>query len=410
MFYKFPADMSLSETREVIRRHNESLGVDAFIEADKGEYVIFNYVVSFAGSFPSMTGDPIRDREIGIIRECRGLTFYKDTGKVAVRKFHKFHNVSEREETQVHAIDWSQPHDILLKADGSMITPYLNSKGEWEWHTKMGATDVAKMVLDHIAANPQYVEFAEMCRQMGNTPIFEFCSRKQKIVIDYPEEKLILLAIRNNRTGEYADYASLDFAGDQFNIPVIDLIEGSVTDPLAFLEMVRVLEDQEGYVVRFHNGHMVKVKAEEYLRLHNMIDLLQREKDVLALIMSGSLDDAKALMDEDTTKRVESFAEAVERGIIDTANRLRAYAADAEAAVGQDKKRLALEWVNVERVPQRERGLLFQILSGKSAKDVVSSYVAKNISTGPKVDDIRDFIGGTKWEDYRDHSIEIDDG
>lgn len=414
MFFKFADNMTLAETHDVINRHNEALGVKAFIEAHRGEYVLFNYVVAFDGSFPDFTGDPVRDREVAIIRECRGITFDAETGEVVARKFHKFFNVGQREESQPHAIDWSQPHVILSKADGSMITPYMNRAGQLEWHTKMGLTDVAGPVNEFTSRHPQYADIAAHCRKHGLTPIFEWCSRKQKIVIDYPVDKLILLAIRDNRTGEYADYDSLVYHGEQFHIPVIGHVEGAVTDVQAFLEAVRILEGEEGYVVRFegdgiHSGHMYKVKAEDYLRLHNMVDLLQLEKNVLSLVLSGSLDDAKALMDDNARGRVEAYAEAVERAAAKTGARLAAYAEQARAAVGDDRKRLAIEWVNVDAVAPTERPFLFRILSGADATEVVLDHVRKNCNTGTKVDEVRHLIGDVRWDDYRDTSIVIED-
>lgn len=410
MFYEFPKNLSLEEVRNVVQRHNEALGVTAFIEADRGEIVIFNYVVSFDGSFPDFTGDPEVDRQVTIIRELRGITFHKESGEVAARKFHKFFNVGQREETQPHLIDWSQPHDILLKMDGSMVTPYLRADGEWEWHTKMGATDVASLVQGFVGrTNIDYNGFAEKMAGLGLTPLFEFCSRKQKIVIDYPEDQMVLLALRSNATGEYLSYAEMEDFTASFGIPVVEVIEGSVTDPRVFLEQVRVLEGAEGYVIRFHNGHMVKVKAEEYLRLHNMVDMLQREKNVLALVLSGKLDDSKALMTDDSRQRVEAYAEAVERGLMETAARLTALAQEWWEAAGGDQKVFATEYVNVSDLPQHERGLVFRIARGVSALDLVREHVEKNTNTGTKVDTIRYMIGDACWDDFRDHSVVVED-
>lgn len=408
MFYEFPTNMSLAETREVIAEHNAALGVKAFIEADRGDFVIFNYVVSFEGSFPDLTGDPVQDRKTAIIRECRGITFDKVTGEVVSRKFHKFFNVGQRAETQPHVIDWTQPHDILLKEDGSMITPYL--RGNYvEWHTKMGATDVATLADDFVEANPRYNQLADECRDNGMTPMFEFCSRKQKIVIDYPEDKLVLLAVRDNATGLYMSYDDMLELGDRFNIPVVERLEGSVTDPKAFLEMVRVLEGKEGYIVRFHNGHMAKVKAEDYLRLHNMVDVLQREKDVLALVLSGSLDDAKGFMSDDSRERVDRYVEAIERNVALTAERLTGIAEHAVAMTGGDQKRIAMEFINVDAIPSRERGMIFQIIRGRDAVELVLDHVRKNTSTATKVDEVRYLIGNAKWDDFRDVTVVLDD-
>lgn len=410
MFYEFPKNLMLDEVREVVRSHNEALGVTAFIEADRGEFVIFNYVVSFDGSFPDFTGDAETDRRVGIIRELRGLTFFKDTGEVAIRKFHKFFNVGQREETQAHVIDWSQPHTILMKLDGSMLSPYKNRSGQWEWHTKMGATDVANLAQDFVdSTNIDYNGFAEEMSRNGITPLFEFCSRKQKIVIDYVNDQMVLLALRSNLTGEYLSYQEMIDCTEPYGIPVVEVIDGSVNDPTAFLEQVRVLVGAEGYVIRFDNGHMVKVKAEEYLRLHNMVDMLQLEKNVLALVLSGKLDDAKALMTDDSRVRVEAYAEAVERGMAENADRLTAVATEWWNAAGQDQKAFATEYVNASDLPAHERGLVFRIARGMDALDLVREHVEKNTSTGTKVDSIRYLVGDSRWDDFRDHSIVVED-
>jgi RNA ligase len=163
-------------------------------------------------------------------------------------------------------------------------------------------------------------------------------------------------------------------------------------------------------VVRFDNGHMVKVKAEDYLRLHNMVDMLQLEKNVLELVLSGSLDDAKALMTDDSRERVERYLEAVERGAATYAARLNDYAVAALADVDNDRKRFAIEKVNVENgFPGRDRAFLFRIASGGNAVDLVLDHVRKNCGTGTKVDEIRDLVGGARWDDFRDQSIVVED-
>lgn len=50
--------------------------------------------------------------------ECRGIIFCEKTGQVLARRFHKFFNVNEQDETQAELIDLARPHFILEKADG----------------------------------------------------------------------------------------------------------------------------------------------------------------------------------------------------------------------------------------------------------------------------------------------------
>ena len=84
------------------------------------------------------------------------LFLIKD-GNILSRRFHKFFNVGEREETLIDKIDLNQPHTILEKLDGSMVTPIINpDTGELFWGTKMGRTDISEDVAEFVEDKPEY--------------------------------------------------------------------------------------------------------------------------------------------------------------------------------------------------------------------------------------------------------------
>ena len=192
MNYKFPEIRTIDDVLPHIEGRSE------FIVAEREFGTVINYMVSYTDTF-DMTGS--EDLSGAIRRECRGLKFYPD-GTIAARTFHKFFNMGEREETQPHLIDFSRDHTIMTKLDGSMIHP-MKVGSHIRWMSKMGITDVALQAEEFISRNTKYFTFASCCIDNSMTPIFEWCSRKQKIVIDYPEDSLTLLAVRDNITGEY---------------------------------------------------------------------------------------------------------------------------------------------------------------------------------------------------------------
>jgi RNA ligase len=205
MRYKFPEIRHLDEVRDAIKDSKE------FIVAERDWGIVVNYLVSGPDTFPSVhtSGGSARMREEAttakaIRRECRGLIFAHD-GALISRPYHKFFNVNERDETQVDRIDLGQPHVILEKLDGSMIRP-IPINGGYRLGTKMGITDVSRQAEVWLVDKPNYDQFIRECLSNGLTPIFEWVSRKQRIVIDYPEDNLILTAIRDNLTGEYLPY------------------------------------------------------------------------------------------------------------------------------------------------------------------------------------------------------------
>jgi RNA ligase len=69
----------------------------------------------------------------------------------------------------------------------------------------MGITHISEYVDEFLSVikNIKYNEFAKWCLDTNITPIFEFCSKKNKVVIEYEEDRMTLLAARENVSGKY---------------------------------------------------------------------------------------------------------------------------------------------------------------------------------------------------------------
>ena len=277
-------------------------GRDEFIVADRGDYKIINYVVNTPDTFPE-----VKTTKDALLRECRGLTFYPD-GRVMRRLFHKFFNLNEKLENLVENVDFSKRHRVLMKLDGSMISP-LFINGEVRWGTKMGLTETAVDAENFAKARPQYDALALECEKFGNTPIFEFCSRKNRIVLDYPEDQLILLAIRDNKTGYYMSYDSLCFIGNMHEIPVVEEYGSeSIKNIDDFVNVLRTQEGTEGVVVTFDDGHKIKIKTDWYVKIHKAKEVVTREYVLAELILQDKIDDVKPLLLKQDLEYVEEFS------------------------------------------------------------------------------------------------------
>ena len=303
MNYAFPKIYNIDDVLCAIE------GSPEFIVAEKDGYKVVNYVVATHETFPSVEGeDTPEGGDISyayhamLRRECRGLLFDLD-GKLINRRYHKFFNVNEREETAIHAIDWSRPHVILEKLDGSMVSPcYVN--GHLRWMTKMGITDTSMEAEAFVASRPDYAELAAHYLENGFTPIFEWCSNKNRIVLDYPEDRLVLTAMRENASGNYLLQDALEAIGRRYGIEVVEAYQHGDDE---IVDQVRKWEDTEGVVVRFDDGHMVKIKSDWYVRIHKIKSLLGQERDVVKLILNNELDDLLPVLPREDVERVEKF-------------------------------------------------------------------------------------------------------
>ena len=383
MDYQFPHIECLDDVLPAIE------GRDEFIVATREWGTVVNYMVSMADTFPA-----VENHMDAIRRECRGILFYPD-GRIMSRRLNKFFNVNERDETLAHKIDLGQPHVILEKLDGSMITPVFTEAGI-RWGTKMGITEVSMQAEEFVARNPQYAQFAEWCETMRLTPIFEWCSRKQRIVVDYPTDRLVLIALRGTMTGEYKQYCDLVVLGNQFGIEVVRAYEGTTDNMEHLIAETRAMADAEGWIIRFDDGQMLKVKGDWYVRIHKTKDNLIWEKNVVELLINEKMDDVKPYMLDEDLKRIDSFETDFWIGINGMVNWYEEYF-QAVLAMDADRKQFAQSMM-----PSIPKGsflpqFVFGRFDGKDARELIINHIKKNCGTQTKVDSVREMWGGARW-------------
>ena len=379
MNYEFPIINNISDVLPAIE------GRDEFVVAVKEGYTVINYNMMMADTF-----------DCNIRRECRGIIFDTVTGDIIRRPFHKFFNVNEREETQDNVVDLSQSHAILEKLDGSMIAPFVVND-QLIWGTKMGATEVAEPVEDFVLLNENYSQFARFIIRRGYTPIFEWCSRKQRIVLDYKEDQLILTAIRDLTTGRYMSLDLVTNTADLYFIPTVRAFEPQ-SDMKSFIEYVRLLEDREGFVVRFDDGHMLKLKCDWYVQIHKAKEKILQDRNIVELILDGKLDDVKAHLPQEDRDQLTAFEGEFGWSISDTVYML-ANDLDWIREQNIDRKTFALE--HAEKYDQYMRALIFKNFEERSVEKYwsdVRDTIRKNLTKTVKYEAIRDaWFAGVKY-------------
>lgn len=399
MDYTFPTIKHINDVLPAIK------GRDEFIVVQKDGYQVVNYAVMMEDSFPPVNtvqlvqnwdvSEPIyetaNDHFAAIRRECRGLVFDLD-GNIINRRYHKFFNVNERDETRFENIDFTKPHVILEKLDGSMVSPcYVN--GNIRWMTKMGITDTSMEAEVFVAANPIYVELAEYCLKKGFTPVFEWCSNKNRIVLSYPEDRLVLTAVRDNIPGDYLLQDSLEYINERFGIEIVKAYDYQDSN---ILDIVRNMEGTEGVVIRFDSGHMLKVKSDWYVLRHKSKDAITREKNVIEYIINERVDDVLPFLQAEDQHRLMQFQTKFWEGVGETVRQYEEYI-DTIRAV--DRRTWAMEYMPEQnkRDPYLSN-IVFSWYDGKDTKSVVTNIIAKNSNTSTKLDTVRKLWGNHSWE------------
>ncbi|MEZ0212467.1 MAG: RNA ligase [Xanthobacteraceae bacterium] len=349
-------------------------GRHEFAVADRGSYKVVDYRCTTHGTF---------DDRVRI--ECRGLKFDQD-GWIIARPFHKFFNVGEVPETRVEAIDFGKPHVIMDKLDGSMVHPALIS-GVVVLMTRAGRTDVARLAERHLTT-----ELIIACREWleeGWTPIFEFTAPDNRIVINYSESRLTVLAVRDTMTGRYSTNEAINF-GASSGLRLVKHHESLWRTGEEFRDYAKAVMGAEGFVVRFADGLMVKAKAEDYVLKHRAKDSVLKEKTVLALVLRDEIDDVLALLDDTDRARVERYRDQVEDGLIDTTFRVSGIVSSG-AALSQKEFATA----HLADVEPALRPTCFAVRAGANPWDVVRATALKGTGSITGVDSVRHLFGAT---------------
>lgn len=381
--YKFPEIRTINDVLPHIQGRPE------FIVAERDFGFVINYVVAMSDTFGTPHigtkmvpgAKPYFQYDYGdlVRRECRGIIFDTE-GKIMSRPFHKFFNVNEKPETQTNLIDISRPHTIMEKMDGSMIRPiWVHDKVRLA--TKMGVTDIAiesEKLLDQV----QLVWLSNMMVD-GFTPLFEYISPSNKIVLDYAEPKLVYLGCRHNVTGNYAILLDVPFE----MAPTYGSLDRGDLSLDEYIAAARQRQGREGDIIRFVDGHMIKIKNDWYVRIHKTKDLVRVDRNIADIIINEQLDDVIPLLDATDLERVKAYELRFDAAIENVVGRLEGLVTIARVLHGGNKKDLAINFIPNLKYKDDAK-FIFAAYDGKDIRTWVIDFIKKSVNNTTKYDEL----------------------
>ena len=192
-----------------------------------------------------------------ITKICRGLVLDND-GNVVAKSFTKFFNIEENKHTP------TQHFTVQEKMDGSLGILFWY-EGKWVFASRGSFTSDQAIKGREILDSKYNVHPIPK----GYTTLVEIIYKNNRVVCDYgDEESLVVLSMINTSSGKELDYSSLKMICDETNMPLVKQYDG-IEDYKTLKSTIK--SNQEGYVIKFSNGDMCKIKGEEYVRLHRIL-------------------------------------------------------------------------------------------------------------------------------------------
>ncbi len=188
---------------------------------------------------------------------CRGLIM-NENYEVIARPFRKFFNLEEVENLTLP----NESFEVYEKMDGSLGILYFIDNEVFIATRGSFLSEQAKFATELL-----HTKYADSIPLLDKTKtyLFEIIYPENRIVIDYGnEQKLVLLAIVDTKTGKELSVET----GHALSLPIVKRYDG-----LNDLHKLKGLEEdnKEGFVVKFRSGYRLKVKFEEYQRIHKIV-------------------------------------------------------------------------------------------------------------------------------------------
>lgn len=212
---------------------------------------------------------------------CRGIICDKDMNVIA-RPFTKFYLYEE-------IVDKSNipnlPFEVYEKLDGSLGImyfhdgkPYIATRGSFESEQAKHATDLL------------YTKYKDKLYLLdqSKTYLFEiiYKANNSPLVVDYGDtDDIFLIGVIDTETGiesDIYDYKHIFKTTTKYE---------HVKDYLKYRDESDG-KNREGFVIKFANGFRMKLKFEEYFKLHSLVSHLT-DKVVVDAMLAGTIDQLK---------------------------------------------------------------------------------------------------------------------
>jgi T4 RnlA family RNA ligase len=274
----------------------ESPFYESKTEVDGYPISVFNYRLAQWSDF----NQPLKDKPGLKANEMRGITFVFNKDGSLYKRFvllEKFFNLNQVPDSMYSVVKDYKIKYVNNKEDGSIASFIQLPNGKILGKSKMGFDNEQADGINRVyKSNPDVKQFVDWCIKSDIIPIFEYVAPHNRIVLRYGTEELILLRLRDNKTGRHIDIKEhLDKIG---SIKIAPFEDDKTLDDL--IELSKTEADKEGWIVQFDNDHFVKIKTQWYIDRHGLLtNDLYREHVLIGYILDDKIDDILGQIPED---------------------------------------------------------------------------------------------------------------
>ena len=264
-----------------------------------------------------------------IYREARSLVIDLNTEEIVLCPFKKFFNINELPETNLNLIQEQIKNADLVefseKLDGSMqharwYKDHLILAGS----TTLNKDNSYQLKEGYALFKDNYIQ---LCKDyVDYTFIFEAILEDDHHIVNYNMDYLYLIGARNVYTGKTLSYTDIKFLGLKYNIdtPIISHI---TLDTCLKTQSLYTATEKEGWVIYIRKDdqeYRYKLKCDQYLQLHKLINQVNSFKVIKQLLQEEKIDDF-----------ISKLPENIRIVVNDKVNKLKQYCFDLNSKINK---------------------------------------------------------------------------
>jgi len=269
----------------------------------------------------------------------RGIILEKESNKIISLPFPKFFNLGEHEVSRLENLP-NEPYECFEKMDGSFGQVYFYDG--WQVATRGSFTsDQAKRA-------------TQMLKKYDLSSLSKDCTLLVEII--YPENRnmpgarlvtnygdsefLSLLAVNDRANGQEYTRETVEAFAKAIGMPIVAKYDLSIED---MIKMQKTLPaEKEGFVVRFQSGLRVKIKGDEYMKLHKILN------SITPLFIWSLMNESVSF--EVPQKYLISIPEEYLPEVVEIIKKLKIRHADIVSEIGQEYVH-CIEKTNIATLP-----------------------------------------------------------
>lgn len=248
-------------------------------------------------------------------RECRSVVIDLEKEELVTCGFRKFFNLNEVEENMLEAvtdkIKTATVFEVADKLDGSMqnarwynnsvfMTGSMALDEKESWRLENGKSLLTESY-NCMMEDYKYLTFT-----------FEYISDKNPHVVSYTseDEGLYLIGARSVLNGYQLTYKEIrEIASNYDGVKIVELENKTLNELLELMKNLPA-DQKEGWVINVDN-HLIKIKCDDYVNIHRILDRVASVNVVIESIADGYYDDLLSKVPENYRDRVEVISDKV---------------------------------------------------------------------------------------------------